>query len=247
MQSFVIGISGRKGSGKSFAANEIKCHLKRNGIDVIEIAVSKPLKPIAASLFYPCTVFDDLYSNEAKEQLVYEMPSGDLMVESVTDLLNRFNVVPQVYKFETNQALARFMCEEFCTEFGGPFSMENSNFLKTPRTFGWVLQYFGTETVRYKVSNTFWTNLTAAVIEKTPGTYIIPDVRYQEEEAIVRRFNGTIIRVENDVHVDTGSDGRSTEHPSETSFLNIIPDVVIKNDMTEDFKKKLLSYIDSIY
>lgn len=246
MSSFVIGVSGRKGSGKSYASECIRSFLKTKNINAVEVAVAKALKLMAASIFYPCTKFEDFYSNAAKEQMVYEMPTGHCMVDQVSRTLSSFLVDPKMYKFESNDALALFLCEEFCCTFGKGFWLYTSNWLTVPRTFGWVLQNFGTEIVRQKVSSYFWANITTAFIESNPGFYIVPDVRYKEEEEIVRRCNGKVIRVENTLLVDTGSDGRSTEHASETSYKDILPDVVINNTMNKEFDEKLNSYVNSI-
>lgn len=102
-------------------------------------------------------------------------------------------------------------------------------------TWRWVLQFIGTEVMRESLHPNIWIILTKAAILRQMGSYpaiILPDTRFANEAAMIRDIGGTILTV---VRTSTYQDRilrLNTLHQSETGWLDIEPDHVLKNDST---------------
>jgi len=84
-----------------------------------------------------------------------------------------------------------------------------------------LLQYFGTDYVR-SVDDNYWINRVISQIERIGDKILIPDTRYPNECAALRKIGATIIKVQ---RVDLPKSANS-EHSSETSVAAIEPDVL---------------------
>lgn len=62
----------------------------------------------------------------------------------------------------------------------------------TPRI---VLQEFGTECMREGFHNGVWVSLLKKYILDTPGNYVVPDVRFRNEQNMIRELGGEIWQV----------------------------------------------------
>ena len=100
-----------------------------------------------------------------------------------------------------------------------------------------MLQKIGTNIIRNQIDEEFWTKRMRARIlglreAKPPCTIIIDDVRFVNEEAMVREFGGTIIKmVRNWLE-------NSDKHRSETEMAYISEDILIQNDFSLSLLKE---------
>lgn len=105
----------------------------------------------------------------------------------------------------------------------------------TPRE---IMQYIGTDCLRIKIGtdfphigNNLWImalekNI-ASLIEQGITNIVIPDLRFPNEEKIVKKFNGIIIRVVRP------SIKMNDDHISENSFEEITCDYTLENNTLE--------------
>ena len=63
----------------------------------------------------------------------------------------------------------------------------------TPRI---VLQEFGTECMRDGFDDSIWVSLLKKQMLDTPGDYVVPDVRFRNEQDMIRELGGEIWRVQ---------------------------------------------------
>lgn len=127
----------------------------------------------------------------------------------------------------------------------------------TPRI---VLQEFGTDCMRDGFYDGVWVSLLKKELLQKPGNYVIPDVRFQNEQQMIRDVNGEIWWVKRGdnpewwsqaiLDVQTGSQlmaGKDV-HPSEYKWANTNDkfDQIIYNDNTlTELKRQVLSHLDS--
>ena len=242
---YIIGVLGKKGAGKSFAAHVITTWFDDRGIDLSTLAISFLLKPIAAAMFGIKGV--DIYSNEAKTIDLTHVLNGEEAVNEIIKVLEKHKIGWFSLGFQNHKFMALTMYWLFCETFCEDISFKLPNKLKEPCTFGRILQIFGTEVVRMQISPSFWAAVTEAKMKKEGGSYIIPDIRFQEEESLIRIFNGVIIKVVNVVGENDPSDGRSLQHASETEMDDIEPDFLVINDMTPNFVTKIHYILEMIH
>ena len=117
----------------------------------------------------------------------------------------------------------------------------------TPRL---VLQLFGTDCMRNGFDDGVWVSLLKKTILDNPGNYVVPDVRFENEIAMLRDIGGEVWEVQR---------GRTPEwlikyeitgvqpteiHPSEWRWIKSRKDVVIENNSTlENLQKEVLHAI----
>lgn len=100
-----------------------------------------------------------------------------------------------------------------------------------------VLQKMGTDAMRGTFGEDVWLKALAArllrylTVPGTPNRYVITDVRFPNEAAMVKRMNGAVWRIDRPGISDQPTEGL---HASETAMLDYKDwDLVIKNDSTE--------------
>lgn len=121
----------------------------------------------------------------------------------------------------------------------------NNYFLTKERlSLGEILQYIGTDCMRYIVSDTIWIDclMNNWVMMGKPLT-IIPDCRFHNEIQAIKSNSGIYFKVErlDTVNISTT---RNQNHPSETSLDNFHMDV-IHNTMDDNFKTRIISYVEN--
>jgi len=120
----------------------------------------------------------------------------------------------------------------------------------TPRL---VLQLFGTDCMRNGFDDGVWVSLLKKTILDNPGNYVVPDVRFENEIAMLRDIGGEVWEVQR---------GRTPEwlikyeitgvepteiHPSEWRWIKSRKDVVIENNSTlAELNRQVLSHLGSI-
>ena len=120
----------------------------------------------------------------------------------------------------------------------------------TPRL---VLQLFGTDCMRNGFDDGVWVSLLKKTILENPGNYVVPDVRFENEIAMLRDIGGEVWEVQR---------GRTPEwlikyeitgvepteiHPSEWRWIKSRKDVIIENNSTlAELNRQVLSHLGAI-
>lgn len=90
----------------------------------------------------------------------------------------------------------------------------------------WLMQFMGTEIFRDQVDEDYWIKQWLKVYYQTPGDIVIPDVRFPNEAACLKRLGGEIWRT---VRLDQGEAiEHGAGHRSETEAELITPDKVLE-------------------
>ena len=128
----------------------------------------------------------------------------------------------------------------------------------TPRL---VLQLFGTDCMRDGFNDGVWVSLLKKTILDNPGNYVIPDVRFQNEQQMIRDIGGEVWWVKRGdnpewwskavLDTQTGSDFMAEEdvHPSEWKWADTNDrfDEIIYNDSTmSELKHQVLARLGAI-
>ena len=126
----------------------------------------------------------------------------------------------------------------------------------TPRL---VLQLFGTDCLRNGFHDGVWVSLLKKTILENPGNYVIPDVRFRNEQNMIRELGGQVWRIQRGdipewygcamLDNTTGSDlmeEYDDVHPSEYKWIDMNNkfDVTLYNEGTiEDLRQLVLNEI----
>ena len=128
----------------------------------------------------------------------------------------------------------------------------------TPRL---VLQLFGTDCMRNGFDDGVWVSLLKKTILDNPGNYVVPDVRFANEQQMIRDIGGMIWWTKRGDNPDwwskavldtqTGSNFMVDEdiHPSEWKWANTNDrfDEIIYNDSTlVELRHQVLSHLGAI-
>ncbi len=128
----------------------------------------------------------------------------------------------------------------------------------TPRL---VLQLFGTDCMRDGFNDGVWVSLLKKTILDNPGNYVIPDVRFQNEQQMIRDIGGEVWWVKRGdnpewwskavLDTQTGSNFMAEEdiHPSEWKWADTNDrfDEIIYNDSTmSELKHQVLARLGAI-
>lgn len=184
----IIGISGKKQSGKNTVANYINGHVLRSKDMVQDFTITKDgeLKILTSNNngdtdwgIFDVTRKDDAFVNYAESALwpyikIYHF--ADYLKQICIEL---FDLTPkQVYGTDADK------------NTDTPYGMTSREFL----------QYFGTNVMR-KIKDTVWVDYTIKTIKyEQPALAIIPDVRFPNEVHSIRDAGGIIMRLNRDVH-----------------------------------------------
>ena len=128
----------------------------------------------------------------------------------------------------------------------------------TPRL---VLQLFGTDCMRNGFDDGVWVSLLKKTILDNPGNYVVPDVRFANEQQMIRDIGGEIWWTKRGDNPDwwskavldtqTGSNFMADEdiHPSEWKWANTNDkfDEIVYNDSTLlELRHQVLSHLGAI-
>ena len=116
--------------------------------------------------------------------------------------------------------------QEIAELTGGSIKVINEN--KSKPELRYILQYYGTEIRRKFNGEDYWLNIVQEKIErfKAPCLIYIPDVRFENEVEMIKKYSGIIIKVDRIRQRNHISDF----HSSETSMTKIVPDFFILNE-----------------
>jgi len=120
----------------------------------------------------------------------------------------------------------------------------------TPRL---VLQLFGTDCMRNGFDDGVWVSLLKKTILDNPGNYVVPDVRFENEIAMLRDIGGEVWEVQRGSTPEwliqyeiTGVEPIEI-HPSEWRWIKSRKDVIIENNSTlAELNRQVLSHLGAI-
>lgn len=214
---FVVGISGKKGSGKDTFGELFRQRASRiTGLPMEQMAFANELKNEASALINQCEFINELSSTERDE--------------AVLDLAKHF-------RFDISHAVV--IADRLRTEPRG------SNGWTRSENVWWLLRYLGTD-IRQSQDRIYWVKTAMWNVAKmgfeTGSSPVFTDVRFLHEAQFIRDVGGYLIRV--DVSPETqrrrlmGRDGlvptpEALAHPSETQL-----------DDYDDFNQRVDNNVD---
>jgi hypothetical protein len=120
----------------------------------------------------------------------------------------------------------------------------------TPRL---VLQLFGTDCMRNGFDDGVWVSLLKKTILDNPGNYVVPDVRFENEIAMLRDIGGEVWEVQRGpdpewlIQYEITGVEPTVIHPSEWRWIKSKKDVVIENNSTlAELNRQVLSHLGAI-
>ena len=120
----------------------------------------------------------------------------------------------------------------------------------TPRL---VLQLFGTDCMRNGFDDGVWVSLLKKTILDNPGNYVVPDVRFENEIAMLRDIGGEVWEVQRGRTPEwlikyeiTGVEPKEV-HSSEWRWIKSKKDLVVENNSTlAELNRQVLSHLGAI-
>jgi len=221
----LIGISGKKGSGKDTVAKIIQCLTAGYPHNQILIAFEKdlfPEYPLYANKKYADKLKDIVCiligctREQLEDQEFKETPLGErwtkypVSVDTVINPLDSENcdVGEELYYFTTKEEAERFASRKTVEreDYEAEAFVEDKETL-TPRQ---ILQQLGTEVGR-QIHPSAWVNaLFVDYTSKNHNKWIISDVRFPDEAQAIKDRGGILIKVNRDTDDD--------QHESETAL-----------------------------
>ena len=120
----------------------------------------------------------------------------------------------------------------------------------TPRL---VLQLFGTDCMRNGFDDGVWVSLLKKTILENPGNYVVPDVRFENEIAMLRDIGGEVWEVQRGsipewlIQYEITGVEPTEVHSSEWRWIKSRKDVVIENNSTlAKLNRQVLSHLGAI-
>jgi hypothetical protein len=215
----IIGLVGKKGSGKSTAAKIAK---EEYGFKILSFA--KPLKEMLSVAFnQPMHYFTDPVLKEVVELPIE--PSVEF-IKKLTDYAYH-NLIPVSSQLEVNMIL----------------ELENFPKRVTPRA---LMQFVGTNLFRNCVSDNYWIHVMDMEMDANShysNRFIFDDVRFPQEVQFVKDKGGLIMKLIRPMPLDTPVDN----HASETAIDAIEADFMIRNDDLLFFKEAVRFSLTEAY
>jgi hypothetical protein len=194
----IIGISGRKQSGKNTTANYI-----------------------TGSILRQQEAIKDFYLSEDGKLIINTTDANQNVGWGELDLLRHdYEFVSQaeriIWPFVKIHHFADYL-KKICIDLfdltpAQVYGSDDNKNTKTPynMTAREFLQYFGTDIMR-KIKDTVWVDYTLKnILTEQSSVAIIPDVRFPNEVQAIKNAGGTMIRLTRDVH--------NSNHPCETAL-----------------------------
>lgn len=167
----IIGIAGKKGSGKDTIAGFLKDH------EFSRLAFADPLKEwVAKAMRLPLSLFSD---NDKKDG---PLPTGHRKVDpfQLLAMFKSANEFHNTLEAQYDEALKKCVGRRF----------------NTPRE---ILQFIGTDIFRDCVAKDFWLTVTERRAEKIQSNIVICDLRFKNEASKIREMGGIVIKVEREL------------------------------------------------
>lgn len=205
----IIGIAGRKGSGKSTVANFFV-----ESERFVSIALADPLKELIARVFHIEKKY--LYDEKLKESEI------DMITIDYSHLDEIFNIVENEWGFVINKDVTE---KGEIVDRSNKQLIEDRFFDRELRTSRELMQTIGTDMLRTFVRDDIFIVLLFAKIKEISSNVVVSDVRLKNERQALKKAGANLILIKrneltnNDQHVSENDLGKESEY-----------DVVIKND-----------------
>lgn len=211
----IIGISGKKNSGKDLAGEIIREFDQSYRV----VKYADKLKDIVC-LLIGCT------REQLEDRDFKESPLGEEWWIIECMFKENSGVVKKILPYKDRDSIVSGKYDNI---------MSFETIKVTPR---WLLQYIGTECFRQIIHPNTWVNATYAGINDGDNV-VITDVRFPNEADAVKEHGGIVIRISRPV-----TDKVSDNHVSETALDNYDFDYIINNDGSiDDFRQKIMLVI----
>ena len=242
----LIGIHGKIQHGKDYAANILFDYFLTETSHTSLESVADPPRPCPAIEYTVKGVRIDKFGNYVKHFIsrLLNINYEDMMTQLSKNKVYEY-IAPN-YTNAINYLLDEMKMSKICyVSVSKAITKFNNYFLTKERlSLGEILQYIGTDCMRYIVSDTIWIDclMNNWVMMGKPLT-IIPDCRFHNEILAIKNNSGIYFKVErlDTVNISTT---RNQNHPSETSLDNFHMDV-IHNTMDDNFKTRIISYVEN--
>ena len=222
----IIGISGRKQSGKNTVANFVNGEVLLNkemikDFDIsnegqLEIHTTNQLGKSGWGVF-DVTRKDQEFTSYA-ESAIWPFIKVYHFADSLKNMCIEFFDLPAEHVYGTDED-----------------KNKPTQYDMTVREF---LQYFGTDVMR-KIKDTIWVDYTIkSILSEQPDIALIPDVRFPNEIDAIHKAGGVIIRLTRDLYSDAHH-CESALDPSNYDWNNFDFTIENHNGSIEDLKQEL--------
>jgi len=226
----IIGISGRKQSGKSTTANFINGDILSNRDMVQAFHIDDDGKLVIKTTNEMGVSGYGVFDAARKDKTFVEYAEKELwpyvklyhFADTLKDLAVRLFDIPAVNVYGSDEDKNKpldYQWENMPTETDKTGSMSAREFL----------QYFGTTIVR-EINGDAWVNATInRVLEEGSSVALIPDVRFPNEVDAIKNAGGIVIRMERDPFNDSHQCEAALDSSNYdwTNFDLVIPNTVI--------------------
>lgn len=179
----LIGLSGAAGSGKDFAAQILKDQAK---LDIVSFA-----EPVYKSVSLITGIpVESLQRRSTKEHPFFVEITNTNFCEAVWYVRNILRLLNS--PLEARDILYSWLCFDVGPEYAtspyfGVYGDSIGTLRISPRR---LLELFGTEFGRNRISENVWLDLVAAKYSRSPRGVVITDVRFPNEDEWVKRMGG---------------------------------------------------------
>lgn len=237
----LIGICGKKSSGKTSLANDIKKYFYPQFKATI-MSMATPLKDFCMDDLG--LDYNQLYGTEEEK--------NSLTKYKWENLPNYQDIIQKITEEEELKALIEFGDQpKWCRwyeKWSGAFENNLINRIALRVPFGYmtarqIIQQWGTEIFR-RVDNDYWVKKAVEAIEedqsynndiRPSGVIIFDDIRFTNEADMIRDNGGILIKL---MRGNNTKDSHSSEHLDYEGFDIIIPDGLNRNETLNYFIKK---------
>lgn len=124
---------------------------------------------------------------------------------------------------------------------------KNKIFKPMDITIGKFLQLFGVEIVKNNTYDNIWIDALFRRF-KEDEIIVISDVRFPNEQEAIKKRNGIVIYVHNEIHIDEKAlAGRDIHHSSERALDGVESDFVVKNSELLQFKEDIENIVECFF
>ena len=215
----LIGITGRKRSGKDSLATIIKDYSRE---EYTRVSFADPMRQIMEEV----CLFPRPYNYETmKEEPVLVLDTTESFFKPMVVKMLSYNADNPD---EIHKNGIKFM----------KFSLQFNKRRFSPREF---LQKLGTEFGREQLGENIWVDMLISSLDKEKS-YIIPDVRFDNEAEAIRKAGGKVIKV---IRPSLEEGPVEDNHSSEAGvYKGLISDTLIADSLSE-MKRKWISKQDN--
>jgi len=257
----IIGISGKKGCGKSTVGRIIQYLTQYENVGYLDFKNFDECYQDNSINKY-ATWRIKMFAGKLKEicSLLTGIPVEDFEKEEVKnqklpDCWKRYHVILEGKTIKTTASWIKAQEQRALYILSQPDEIVPVTIVEFQPTVRWLLQHVGTNAMRDVIHENIWLNALFADYKKSETTWIITDVRFPNELLSIKDRGGITIRINRPKDRQIGATGFIAEqaaansaldmHPSETALDNARFDHVIDNDgTTEDLVKKIRTVLN---